>query len=199
MRVTVSGKQVDTGEALKTHVSDSLGTISKKYFDHALQAHVTFHKHRSLFTCDIQLHAGRGLTMRGEGEGADAHRAFDVAAEHVAKRMRRYRRRVNEHARSFAGAREETVAEAPLGRDYVLRREDEDAAEAEPQAGGDDHGPVIAEHPAHVEVLSVAEAVMRLELAGVPVVMFRNTQNRRINVVYRRADGNTGWLDPGDA
>lgn len=202
MRVTVAGKQVDTGEALKTHVSDGLTGISKKYFDHALQAHVTFHKHRSLFACDIQVHAARGLIMRGEGEGADAHRAFDVAAEHLAKRLRRYRRRVNEHARSFATERTTGEEEAPRGRAYVLRREEESEDEPEPPArpgNGHDHAPVIAEHPEHVEVLTVGEAVMRMDLAGAPVVMFRNRASGRVNVVYRRADGNTGWLDPGDA
>ena len=102
MHVTVAGKQVETGEALKTHVRDGLDAITRKYFDHALEANVTFHRSRAHFACDINLKAGRGLTMRAEGEGPDAHRAFEEAAEHLAKRLRRYRRRVNEHARSFA-------------------------------------------------------------------------------------------------
>ena len=93
MHITVAGKQVETGEALKTHVNDGLTAITAKYFDHALEANVTFHKHRSQFSCDINLKAGRGLMMRAEGEGADAHRAFEVAAEHLGKRLRRYRRR----------------------------------------------------------------------------------------------------------
>ena len=101
MHITVSGKQVDTGAALKTHVADGLGLIARKYFDHALEAQVTFHRgERGFFACDINLHAGRGLSMRAEGEGADAHRAFEEAADHIAKRLRRFRRRANEHARS---------------------------------------------------------------------------------------------------
>ncbi|HYF09121.1 MAG TPA: ribosome-associated translation inhibitor RaiA [Acetobacteraceae bacterium] len=106
MRVIVSGKQVETGEALKTHVSDGLAAISRKYFDHALEVHVTFRRNRAMFACDIQWHGGRNITLRGEGEGADAHRSFEVAAEHLAKQLRRYRRRVNEHARSSAVERE---------------------------------------------------------------------------------------------
>ena len=102
MQITVSGKQVELSDALRTRVSDSLANIATKYFDHALEAHVVFSRARSFFTCDINLHAGRGLTLRGEGEAADANAAFDDAAEHIAKRLRRYRRRVNDHARDLA-------------------------------------------------------------------------------------------------
>ena len=193
MLITVAGKQVETGEALKTHVSDGLTAITAKYFDHALEANVTFHKHRSQFGCDINLKAGRGLMMRAEGEGADAHRAFEVAAEHLAKRLRRYRRRVNEHARSFAGNREALAEEAPSGRRYVIEAPSEEEA---PEQG--DHGAIIAENPTHIEKLSVGEAVMRLDLAQAQVVMFRNRKGGGLNVVYRRADGNIGWIDPGE-
>ena len=93
MHITVSGKQVDVGDALKTHVENGLTAITSKYFDHALEARIVFGRARSFFTCDIDVHAGRGLKMRGEGEAATAHAAFDDAAEHIAKRLRRYRRR----------------------------------------------------------------------------------------------------------
>src|SRR4051794_41927120 len=97
MHITVSGKQVELSDALQTRVSTQLETIASKYFDHALEAHVTFSRARSFFTCDINVHAGRGLRLRGEGEAADANTAFDDAAEHIAKRLRRYRRRGDEH------------------------------------------------------------------------------------------------------
>lgn len=192
MHVTVAGKQVDTGEALKIHVRDGLEAITRKYFDHALEANVTFHRSRAHFACDINLKAGRGLTMRAEGEGPDAHRAFEEAAEHLAKRLRRYRRRVNEHARSFAPERA-----APAGRERVLRTAEEE--EESPLPDGADHGAIIAEHPAEIDLLTVGEAVMRMDLAHVPVLMFRNKATRALNVVYRRADGNVGWIDPGGA
>src|SRR6201995_21240 len=126
MQITVSGKQVELSDALRTRVSDHLDLISNKYFDHALEAHVPFSRARSFFTCDINVHAGRGLTLRGEGEAADAHAAFDDAAEHIAKRLRRYRRRVNEHARDLAHRDRPESA-----RQYVLREE----AESETEAG----------------------------------------------------------------
>ena len=93
MQLTVSGKQIDLSDALRVHVAQNLDVITRKYFDHALEAHVTFSKARSFFTCDINVHAGRGITVRGEGEAGDAHAAFDDAAEHIATRLRRYRRR----------------------------------------------------------------------------------------------------------
>ena len=102
MQLTVSGKQIDLSDALRVHVAQNLDVITRKYFDHALEAHVTFSKARSFFTCDINVHAGRGITVRGEGEAGDAHAAFDDAAEHIATRLRRYRRRVSAHARDMS-------------------------------------------------------------------------------------------------
>jgi ribosomal subunit interface protein len=201
MHITVAGKQVETGEALQTHVRDSLGNIARKYFDHALEANVTFRRDAKghAFVCDINLKAGRDLFMRGEGEGADAHRAFEQAAEHVAKRLRRYRRRVNDHARSFAAARDRPPGEP--ARQVVLRRHEEEEEEANAAevavANGADHPAVVAETPAVIERLTVGEAVMRLDLMHLPLLMFRNAASEALNVVYRRGDGHVGWIDPG--
>lgn len=190
MEITVSGKQIDLSDALRERVSRSLDTIAGKYFDHALQAHVTFGRARTFFTCDINVHAGRGLTLRGEGEAADANSAFDDAAEHIAKRLRRYRRRVNEHARDLA--RRERPQEAAI--QYILRQ-DEDLVDgvADPTTGA--HATVIAETSTPIAHLSVGEAVMRMDLADQPVLMFRNVSSGVLNVVYRRGDGHIGWID----
>lgn len=199
MHITVAGKQVETGEALKTHVRDGLGTIARKYFDHALEANVTFRRDAKghAFICDINLKAGRDLFMRGEGEGPDAHRAFEEAAEHVAKRLRRYRRRVNDHARSMAADRDRPRGEP--ARQIVLQQpEEEQEADAAEQAVADgaDHPAVVAEAQAMIETLTVGEAVMRLDLMQLQVLMFRNRQSGTLNVVHRRADGHVGWIDP---
>ncbi|MGC1409436.1 MAG: ribosome-associated translation inhibitor RaiA [Acetobacteraceae bacterium] len=188
MQITVSGKQVDLSDALRTRVSDHLDVISSKYFDHALEAHVTFSRARSFFICDINVHAGRGLTLRGEGEAADANTAFDDAAEHIAKRLRRYRRRMNEHARDSANRERPEAA-----RQYILQQETEPASDG---ANDEMHPPVIAEQATEISLLSVSEAVMRMDLADQPVLMFRNTATGQLNVVYRRSDGNIGWIDP---
>jgi len=192
MHITVSGKQVEMSDALRERVATQLDTIAGKYFDHALEAHVTFSRARSFFTCDINVHAARGLMLRGEGEAADANAAFDDAAEHIAKRLRRYRRRVNEHARDAAHKERPQAA-----RQYILRQEEE-----EPQH--DSHGTlqastyatVVAETPAEIASLTVSDAVMRMDLADQPVLMFRNSATRELNVVYRRSDGHIGWIDP---
>ncbi len=203
MHITVAGKQVETGEALRVHVTDGLATITGKYFDHALEANVTFHHDQKArpgthFCCDINLKAGRNVFMRAEGEGVDAHRAFDVAAEHLGKRLRRYRRRVNDHARSLAAQRD--VAPVEEARQVVLRQPEETEAEeaAAPAANGHDpngNGVVIAEQTTEILRLTVSEAVMRLDLEHRTVMMFRNTGNGALNVVYRRDDGHVGWID----
>src|SRR3954454_23684930 len=137
MHITVSGKQVELSDALQTRVSTQSETIASKYFDHALEAQVTFSRARNFFICDINVHAGRGLRLRGEGEAADANTAFDDAAEHIAKRLRRYRRRVNDHARDIANRERPEAA-----RQYVLRQED----------GATSHGNGSGNTPAYATV-----------------------------------------------
>lgn len=194
MQITVSGKQVDLSDALQTRVSTQMDTIAGKYFDHALEVHVTFGRTRSFFTCDINMHAGRGLQLRGEGEAADANTAFDNAAEHIAKRLRRYRRRVNDHHRDMAEREQPEAA-----RQYILREAANSADGSAPDAQTPDetHATVVAETQTEIAVLSVSEAVMRMDLADQLVLMFRNSANGVLNVVYRRGDGHIGWIDPG--
>jgi len=191
MEITVSGKQLDLSEALRARVTRHLEGIAGKYFDHALEAQVTFSRARSFFTCDINLHAGRGLRLRGEGEAADAHGAFDDAAEHIAKRLRRYRRRVSDHARSLANRERPEVA-----RQYVLHQDDRFSAEKAEFDGVGAFATVVAEAPTEISRLSVGEAVMRMDLADQSLLMFRNTTTGDLNVVYRRDDGNIGWIEP---
>lgn len=187
MQITISGKQLELSDALRTHVSGHLDAIMRKYFDHALEALITFGRARSFFTCDINLHAGRGLLLRSEGEAQDPHAAFDDAAEHIAKRLRRYRRRVNEHARDLANRERPEMA-----RQYILA-EEESAAEA---GSGRPEANVIAEEPTDIALLSVNDAAMRLDLADRQVLMFRNRMTGELNVIYRRKDGNFGWIEP---
>jgi ribosomal subunit interface protein len=193
MQITVAGKQVDLSDALRTRVSTQMDTIAGKYFDHALEAHVTFSRARSFFTCDINLHAGRGLQLRGEGEAADANTAFDDAAEHIAKRLRRYRRRVNDHHRDMASRQPPEAA-----RQYILQEEMNGAETAVDGRSLDEaYATVIAEIQTEIAILSVGEAVMRMDLADQSVMMFRNSVSGVLNVVYRRDDGHIGWIDPG--
>jgi ribosomal subunit interface protein len=191
MQITISGKQIELSDALREKVSDELAGITGKYFEQAQDARITFARSRLGFSCDINLHAGRGLTLRGEAEGVDAYTAFDKAASHVGKRLRRYRRRVNDHARDDAQrARPESA------RQIILRAEAED--HEEPETAPHAAPTVIAETTTEIAHLSVGEAVMRMELADHRVLMFRDVKSGVLNVVYRRSDGNIGWIDPGD-
>ena len=192
MQITVSGKQIELSDALRTRVATQLDSIAGKYFDHALEAHVTFSRARSFFTCDINMHAGRGLMLRGEGEAADANSAFDDAAEHIGKRLRRYRRRVNEHSRDLSHRERPEPA-----RQYILRPADDEPT-PDDRAGTQaaTYATVVAEVQAEIARLSVSDAVMRMDLADQPVLMFRNSTTGEFNVVYRRSDGHIGWIDP---
>jgi ribosomal subunit interface protein len=205
MQLKVSGKQVELSDALRVHVSEHLDNITHKYFDQAMEANITFSKARSFFTCDINLHAGRGVTVRGEGEAADARAAFDDAAEHIARRLRRYRQRVNDHARGVIPR-----GKPEPGRQYILRDEDfvsegaasgaADSAVNGAATGQDEpdalHATIIAEADTVIETLSVRDAVMHMDLAYQQMLMFRNSKNGQLNVVYRRSDGHIGWIDP---
>ena len=191
MQISVSGKQVDLSDALRTRVASGLDVIAGKYFDHAMEAQVTFSRARSFFTCDINLHAGRGVNVRGEGEAGDANAAFDDAAQHVATRLRRYRRRVSAHHRDLAHRDRPQAA-----RSYILQAEIDDAAGSADRADASAFATVIAEVATEIASLTVGEAVMRMDLADQAVLMFRNSATGEHNVVYRRADGNIGWIDP---
>lgn len=202
IHISVAGKQIDLSDALKHRVSAHLDRISEKYFGQAMEARVTFSRARSFFTCDINLHASRGLTLRGEGEAADAHSAFDDAAEHIARRLRRYHRKATNHGHM------KTRQQVPeFGRSYVLRPgmttpaaagEEESPLEEEDSAlaSAGPYATIIAERPAEIPTLSVSEAVMRLDLADSQIQLFRNSRTDTVNVLYRRPDGNIGWLDP---
>jgi hypothetical protein len=146
------------------------------------------------------VHAGRGLTLRGEGEAGDANAAFDDAAEHIATRLRRYRKRVNEHHRALAGRERAQTERVQTARAYVLRAEPDEPPPAEPAdttTASPAFATVIAETQTEITRLSVGDAVMRMDLADQPVLMFRNATTGELNVVYRRGDGNIGWIDPG--
>jgi ribosomal subunit interface protein len=191
MQLSISGKHIDLGDALRARVGKRLTSGVAKYFDRAIQAQVQFSKARHLYRSDISVHAGRGVSVQAHGEATDIYAAFDAAADRIEKRLRRYKRRlIDHHADKPEPEPEEAVLPA---RQLVLAAEDEDAPEPVDGAAG----PVtVAETITRIHTLTVSEAVMRLDLAELPVLMFRNSGHGRLNVVYRRSDGNIGWLDP---
>ena len=185
MEVLIHGKQMDVGEALRGHVEAVLKAHVDKYFSRAINAHTTFSRAAHGFRADIAVHARRGLLVQSSAEAGDAYVAFDGALERIDKQLRRYKRRLNDRAKD---RREDEILSA---QQYVI------APESADEAPSDEAPPVIvAEMPHDIATLTVGEAVMRLDLADAPVIMFRNCTNGAFNVVYRRPDGNIGWIDP---
>jgi ribosomal subunit interface protein len=189
MQVTVTGKQIDVGDSLRGHVEAATIAVVDKYFGRAIEAHVVFSRERHVFVSDISVHAGRGLLVQCQGRSEDAYAAFDGAADRLEKQLRRYKRRLRNHHK---GAKTGEEPEAQLSAtDYVLAHGDE--AEV---ASDKDQPLIIAEMRTGIPQLSVSEAVMRLDLAELPALLFRNSKHGSLNMVYRRRDGNVGWIDP---
>ncbi len=190
MQVSITGKQFDVGDALRSHVEDRLANTVAKYFDHAIESTVVLSREGKgkLIRADISVHVGRGISLQGHAETDDAYGAFDAAADRIAKRLRRYKRRLRDH-RKKSGAAE---TEALQAQQYILAETGENQAEAAQNA----QPVVVAEMTTAIETMTVGEAVMRMELAEAPVLVFQNSAHGGINVVYRRNDGNIGWIDP---
>ncbi|WPZ36168.1 ribosome-associated translation inhibitor RaiA [Thalassobaculum sp. OXR-137] len=191
MQISVQGKQLDVGDALRERIETEIGEIATKYFSDPIESTVTMTKAASQFIADIVVHVGKGITVQSEGKASDAHAAFDAAAERMSKRLRRYKRRLRDHHRGHA----QDVISA---QQYILAAEIETEAEEAPEPDG--WSPVVvAEMETAVDTLTVGEAVMRLDLSGAPALMFRNRGHGGINMIYRRSDGNVGWVDPAGA
>jgi ribosomal subunit interface protein len=190
MPFRVSGKNLDIGEALRGRVGDRVAEAVAKYFNRGYSGHVTVGKDGFGFRTECAVHLDSGVTFRTEGMAADAYASADQAAERIEKRLRRYKRWLKDRAAARGGA-----GGGPAGLDaqsYIIAAPEQDTDE---EAG--EYNPVIiAESTTTLERLSVSEAVTELDMTGVPVVVFRHSVSGRVNIVYRRADGNVGWVDP---
>jgi|SRR5690625_509195 len=200
MKLSVIGRHVDTGDAFRQYAYDRLNGTLNKYFGEAIDASVTLSKDAYLFRAALSIHVARGLLLQASGEAQDVHIAFDKAADRLAKQLRRYKRRLRDRGGVTASAPEEALR----AQQYILAPEeapdttgpgDEDQA-AEGQAADGDKPVVIAEMQTEIASLTVGEAVMRMDLADEPLLLFRNRAHGGINVVYCRPDGNIGWIDP---
>lgn len=187
MRYTISGKHMDVGNALGNHVETELGETVGKYSQRPTDAAVTFSRDAHQYVCDAVVHLSTGLTVQAKGAATEVYEAFEACREKMDKQLRRYKRRLKDHHKD----RSEPVEFGQAGM-YVLAA-DEDEWETL------DSGLqpiIIAEMEARVPTLSVGDAVMQMELAGTPLLVFRNEKHGGVNVVHRRDDGNVGWIDP---
>jgi ribosomal subunit interface protein len=193
MRIQVAGRQIDVGEALRTRIEGELSGSVGKYFNRATDAVVTVAKNGGVgVNVDCTVHLASGISLQSEGHGGDAHSAFDDALTKLEKRVRRYKRRLkNHHADHKSPLPAETAAA------YVLAPlKDESEADGDAANEGEAAPLVIAETTANVRTMTVSTAVMQLDLTNDPALLFRNAANGGLNLVYRRSDGNVGWIDP---
>jgi ribosomal subunit interface protein len=188
MDIRVSGHQVDTGSALKSHVETRLTGVADKYFSRAISAQATFGKgpHDHGFVCDIIMHVMHGVVLKGAGHGQEAHPAFEAAADKVEKQLRRYKRRLRDRHGDVPAANGAQMDNA--GYTVFLEAADEE------EVG--DHPPIIAETRVDVPEASVSDAVMMLDLRNTNALLFRNLGTGAHNMVYRRGDGTIGWVEP---
>ncbi|WP_149141227.1 ribosome hibernation-promoting factor, HPF/YfiA family [Gemmobacter caeruleus] len=187
MRYQISGKQIDIGEALQTHVKAELGEVIEKYAQRPTDAVIVFSKNAHEFVCESTVHLSTGLNAAAKGAAGEIYAAFEACRERLDKQLRRHKRRLRDHHN-----RRTAPVEFDGGSAYILapteEGDDADAGALQPV--------VIAEMETKIPSITVGEAVMQLELAGQKMLVFRNEGHGGVNVVYRRDDGNIGWIDP---
>lgn len=187
MRYQISGKQIDIGTALQGHVKMELDGVVSKYAQRPTDANVVFSRSAHEFVCEATVHLSTGLTAQAKAHATEIYAAFDACAAKMEKQLRRYKRRLKDHHRDRAEPVELSGAAS-----YILASE-EPTEDNEPETL---QPIIVAEMQTTIPSLSVGEAVMQMELAGAPVLVFRNEGKSGLNVVYRRDDGNIGWIDP---
>jgi ribosomal subunit interface protein len=183
MPLRVSGKNMNIGDALRTHVTDRISALTGKYFDGGVSGHVTIEPEGAGFHTDCSLHLTSGIMLQAYGRAQDPYAAFDQSAERIEKRLRRYKSRLKSH-------HEHDAHKVELVPSYVLEAPDQNS-----DAPSEFNAAVIAETTTQLRRRSVSQAVLDLDLSGAPVIVFRHASTGRINVVYRRSDHHIGWID----
>ncbi len=190
MQLSVKGKQIDVGDALRGHIEDQLNKTIAKYVPKAIEGEVHLSREGSFLRVDIAVHAARSVTLQSHAAAGDAYAAFDSALERMDKRLRRHKRRLVNHHKG----REDPAT--VLASQYILAAESEEPAADETGESQDGDPVIVAETQTEIATLTVGEAVMRMDLADLPALLFHNRGHGGLNMVYRRPDGNIGWIDP---
>jgi ribosomal subunit interface protein len=189
MTLRISGKHMDVGDAFRTRIESKIGEAVEKYFDGGFSGHVNMIKAAGGFTADCMVRLDSGVELQATGQAQEPQLAFDIASERLEKRLRRYNRRLKSRSYSTSG---NGLADSTDMSYRVMTGPDDDEEDAD-----EGYAPaVVAELRIPLKAMTVATAVMELDLKDNPVLVFRNASNNEINIVYRRADGNIGWIDP---
>ena len=194
MKVTVHGHHLDVGEAFETYINEKIESINEKYFNRAVNVVVTMEKEtKSLIKSHISLTMGKDIQVQATAKTHDVYSAFDEAAEKIAKQLRRYKRKLRDHHEQMEQAEFLKGSEFTIGQ---MVRDDHVDHLTEEEIESQDEPMIVAEMTTNIQTMTVSDAVMRLNLSGNNAMMFRNSKNGGLNMVYRRDDGNVGWVDP---
>jgi ribosomal subunit interface protein len=194
MEVIIHGHHFDLGEALQTHIKDKMQDISDKYFGRSVHCIVTIDKEtKTLFKTHISMTVGKDIQVISTTKEHDVYGSFDLAAEKVAKQLRRYKRKLRDHHQQMEAAQEMRVPEYTIG---LSLRDDQVDHLTDEEIDMQDEPAIVAEMTTNIQSMTVSDAVMRLNLSGNNAMMFRNSKNGGLNMVYVRQDGNIGWVDP---
>jgi ribosomal subunit interface protein len=190
MQITVSGKNIDVGQSLRQHIEDRLAEGINKYLDRVNNVMVVITKEGHLFKVDINANTGThaGIVVKSTGYADEVYASFDAAADKIEKQLRRYKRRITNHH-----SRDSLERQAVKARKFVIEHRADELDEKE------DSPVIIAEKSTDIERLTVSQAVMKMDLSDLPALLFFNSATGKINVVYRRVDGNISWVAPDDS
>ena len=187
MTIQITGKNLDVGDALRDYTQDRVADMLEKYVGRSFPGHIRIEKNKNEFSTNCSVDLWSGLSLHSQGTSDNPHTSVDMALERLDKRLRRYKSRLRDHHNNHKNA-----AAVLAATDYLVDHEGED------ETNSKDLNPVIiAEKQTIIRELPVSDAVMELDLANRPFLLFKNAAHGRINVVYRRDDGNIGWIDPG--
>ena len=189
MDVRVAGHQVDTGESLRAHAQRRVAEITEKYFSRSVGANVTFGRGpNNDFTCDIVAPVVNGVVLKASHSGREAELAFNGAADRIEKQLRRYTNRLKEHKVDEAESAPfiENAAYTIFAGSPAPQPEQEQSV----------NPVIVAETRVDIPESSVSDAVMLMDLRNTPALMFKNSATGELNMIYRREDGNIGWVEP---
>jgi len=188
MSLRISGKHMEIGDAFRSRISGRIEESIQKYFDGGYSGHVTVEKSGSRFSADCVIFLDTGMGLQAAGQAYDPQAAFEAASDRIETRLRRYKRKLRSHD-SVPNGRDEDIAYRVMAP----------AAEEVEEVPEDFAPAIVAESTVALKTMSVARAIVELDVKDSPVFVFRNAGNEQVNIVYRRADGNIGWIDPSTA
>ncbi len=190
MSLRISGKHMEIGDSFRERIEGRIEAAIEKYFGGGFSGHVTVSKSGSRFSSDCLIHLDSGVVLQATGDAQEPVASFDAAAERMEKRLRRYKRRLKSHSAGVADDDATDIA-------YTIMAPFSDDEETDLP---EDYSPaIVAESTLVLKTMSVASAVIELDNKDSPVFVFRNAGNDLVNIVYRRPDGNIGWIDPATA